>query len=116
MRSITTALITALLLVGTFACSSSSDDKASPKESVTVTATPSLSEEEIKRQCSLAVAEAAPGWEDWNVSPGDWQNDPRTPEVCLGLADEVNPPAGNRAYLDAFREGLEMADDPRADQ
>jgi hypothetical protein len=68
------------------------------------------------RQCSTAVSEAAPDWEDWNYSPGGWQDDPRTPEVCLGLADEVNPPRGNRAFREAFREGLELADAPRAQQ
>ncbi|WP_225636574.1 hypothetical protein [Streptomyces solaniscabiei] len=81
-------------------CSSSSDDEPSANAettatvtaTVTSTATPSLSQAEILRQRSIAVSEAAPDWEDWNYSPGGWQDDPRTPEVCLGLADEVNPP------------------------
>lgn len=62
------------------------------------------------------VAEAAPGWDDWNYNPGGWQDDPRTPEVCLGLADDEVPSRGNRAFMDALIAGLEMADDPRANQ
>lgn len=114
----TTILLTAacLALVG---CSSPDD----PMPSITVTATtsapaatPSLSQAETKRLCSVAVAEAAPGWEDWNYSPGEWQEDPRTPGVCQGLADDEIPSRGNRAFMEALFEGLEMADDPRADQ
>ncbi|MCZ4602939.1 hypothetical protein O3S80_03960 [Streptomyces sp. Lzd4kr] len=113
----TTTLLAAVCL--TLAGCSSGGEPA--KETVTVTATPtptasaSLSQAETARLCSVAVAEAAPGWEDWNYSPGGWQDDPRTPEVCLGLADEEWPPHGNRAFMDALVDGLEMADDPRAD-
>lgn len=82
----------------------------------TPTATPSLSQAETKHRCSIAVAEAAPGWEDWNYSPGEWQEDPRTPEVCLGLANEEWQPDGNRAFMDALIDGLDMADHPHADQ
>ncbi|MEU8852197.1 hypothetical protein AB0C70_39615 [Streptomyces sp. NPDC048564] len=71
---------------------------------------------EPEKKTVTVTATATPSWEDWNYSPGEWQDDPRTPEVCLGLADEVNPPAGNRAFTDALIDGLEMADDPRADQ
>jgi hypothetical protein len=119
MRTITAAAAAALALALTACGSSNGDDQAETAPSTataTPTATPSLSQDEIAAACSEAVAEAAPGWDDWNVSPGGWQDDPRTPEVCLGLADEENPPRGNRAYMDAFREGLEMADDPRAHQ
>ncbi|MFE9976051.1 hypothetical protein ACFYRD_36395 [Streptomyces hirsutus] len=125
MRRAVTALLaaTCLTLAG---CSSSSDDEPTAKvtstatatatPAVTPTATPSLSQAETMRLCSAAVAEAAPGWDDWNYSPGDWQNDPRTPEVCQSLADEENPPRGNRAFMEALIDGLEMADDPRARQ
>ncbi|MFE0808198.1 hypothetical protein ACFW34_12030 [Streptomyces sp. NPDC058848] len=115
----------AILAAACFAlagCSSSSDDKPTAKTTATVTATvtptatPALSQDEIARQCSDAISEAAPGWKDWNYSPGGWQDDPRTPEVCLSLADEANPPRGNRAFMDALIAGLEMADDPRARQ
>ncbi|MFF9811668.1 hypothetical protein ACF1G5_42485 [Streptomyces coeruleorubidus] len=119
MRRTSLALLTVVCLA-LAGCSSGGEPEEEKSVTVTATATPtatpSLSQAETKRRCSLAVAEAAPEWKDWSYSPGDWQNDPRTPEVCLGLADEVNPPAGNRAYGDAFRDGLEMADDPRADQ
>jgi uncharacterized lipoprotein len=121
MRRTATALLaaTCLALAG---CSSSSDNKPAAKATETVTATatptatPSLSQAETSRQCSVAVSEAAPQWEEWNYSPGEWQDDPRTPEVCQGLADEENPPSGNRAFMDALIAGLEMADDPRARQ
>lgn len=116
------ALAACLALAG---CSSSDDEpSATATETVTATATPavtpssapSLSQAETASQCTDAITEAAPSWEDWNYSPGGWQDDPRTPEVCQGLADEENPPAGNRAFMDALIAGLEMADDPRADQ
>jgi hypothetical protein len=120
MRTSTAAAVAVLTLTLT-ACGSSDDgdDKPEPATSTasaTPTTAPSLSQEEIAAACSEAVAEAAPGWDDWNVNPSSWQDDPRTPEVCLGLADERFPHRGNRAYMDAFREGLEMADDPRARQ
>lgn len=116
MRRTATTLL-ALLLTGTaVSCSSSGDDKpeAKPRATVTATATPSLSPAETKRQCTAAVAEAAPGWEDWNFSPGAWSDDPRTPKVCLGLVDEDDPTQGNRDYMEALLDGLKIADDPRA--
>lgn len=117
MRHTTTVV---LLAAGLALAGCSSSDKPDPAPTVTVTATPTpiappvLSEAEVKVRCSAAVAEAAPGWEDWNVDPGGWQSDPRTPQECLALADEENPPSGNRAFMDAFINGLEAADDPRA--
>ncbi|MGA5843518.1 hypothetical protein [Streptomyces pseudogriseolus] len=125
MRICTTTAVAGVVLALTLTACSSSDDGDDAKaetpatSSATTTApstAPSLSEDEIKSQCSEAVAEAAPAWEDWNFSPGAWQDDPRTPEVCHGLADEENPPRGNRAFMDALIAGLEMADDPRARQ
>lgn len=115
--TLTAALLTAVCLA-LAGCSSDGEPK---EKTATVTktpppATPSLSQAEAKRLCSVAVSEAAPEWEDWNYSPGEWQDDPRTPEVCLGLADEENPPRGNREFMDALLDGLEMADDPRARQ
>ncbi|MFE1205660.1 hypothetical protein ACFW5V_28650 [Streptomyces sp. NPDC058762] len=124
MRRTTTAalLAVAAACLAVAGCTNSSNDEPTAKATATVTTTApptptmSLSQEEIARQCSTAVAEAAPEWEDWNYSPGGWQDDPRTPEVCLGLADEEFPPRGNRAFMDALIDGLEMADDPRARQ
>lgn len=110
----TAALLACLLLAG---CSSGGELE---KPAVTVTATkaptvvPSLSHAETARLCSVAVSEAAPGWDDWNINLASWQDDPRTPEVCKGLADKEFPPRGNRAFQDAFIDGLELADDPRA--
>ncbi|MFD7794338.1 hypothetical protein [Streptomyces sp. NPDC059759] len=118
-RTATALLAAALLLAGAaVGCGSSSDDKPETKPTpvVTVTATPSLSQAETKRQCSVAVAEAAPDWEDWNFDPGKWADDPRTPKVCLGLKDEEFPPRGNREFMSALLDGLDMADDPRASQ
>ena len=118
-RTISILTAACLTLAG---CSSASDDKPPAKATETVTATatpaatPSLSADEIKQQCTDAVAEAAPGWDDWNFNTGAWQDDPRTPSECLPLADEKNPPRGNRAFMDALIDGLEMADDPRADR
>jgi len=121
--TVTRTAATLILALGLAACGSS-DDKPAAKPTVTATtpatptptATPSLSQAETSRQCSVAVSEAAPGWEDWNFSPGGWQDDPRTPAVCQGLADEEFPPRGNRAFMDALIQGLELADDPRARQ
>ncbi|NUV54589.1 hypothetical protein G6W51_17055 [Streptomyces coelicolor] len=122
----TTAGILAVLALTLTACSGSDDsdgDKAgAPAASTTASASeepntePTLSEDEIKQQCTDAVAEAAPGWDDWNYNPGSWQDDPRTPEECLPLADEQLPARGNRAFMDALIAGLELADDPRASQ
>ena len=120
----TTAGILAVLALTLAACGSSDDTsgdtKPTPATSSTASATPStepsLSADEIKQQCTDAVAEAAPGWDDWNFNTGAWQDDPRTPDECLPLADEKNPPRGNRAFMDALIDGLEMADDPRANQ
>ncbi|WP_329336118.1 hypothetical protein OG252_13175 [Streptomyces sp. NBC_01352] len=115
MRRTTILLATACLALA--GCSSGGEPE---KEPVTVTATPtptatpSLSQAETMRQCSVAVSEEAPGWEDWNYNPGEWQDDPRTPPACLGLVDEEIPSRGNRAFMEALIEGLEMADDPRA--
>jgi hypothetical protein len=124
MRRTTTVLLCAtatLALAGT-ACSSGSDGDdgkpaaKKPAATKTVAASPSLSRTETARQCSLAVSEEAPEWEDWSFSPGGWQDDPRTPDVCQGLADVENPPRGNREFMAALIDGLELADDPRADQ
>ncbi|WP_121701536.1 hypothetical protein [Streptomyces sp. E5N298] len=121
----TIILLTLAACLALAGCSSSYDEpSAKVTETVTATAAPaatpsldpSLSQAEIASQCTNAIAEAAPSWEDWNYSPGGWQDDPRTPTVCQGLADEDNPPAGNRAYMQALIVGLEMADDPRARQ
>jgi len=125
-RTITAVLLTATACLALAGCSSSSDDEPQAKTTETATAsatpttapttTPTLSQDEAIDQCSEAIAEAAPSWDDWNYSPGNWQNDPRTPEVCQALADETNPPRGNRAFMQALTAGLEMADDPRAHQ
>jgi len=121
-RTTTTAGILAVLALTLTACGSSDDasgdTKPTPATSSTATPStePSLSADEIKQQCTDAVAEAAPGWDDWNFNTGAWQDDPRTPSECLPLADEKNPPRGNRAFMDALIDGLEMADDPRANQ
>ena len=122
----TTAGVLAVLALTLTACGSSDDsgdDKAKPSASTssttasaTPTTTPTLSQAEISRQCSAAVAEAAPGWQDWNLDLAGWQDDPRTPDECQGLADEEFSPRGNRAFQDALINGLEMADDPRANQ
>lgn len=118
----TTTLLACLLLAGAaVGCSSSGGE---PEErTVTATAstaepaeTTALSHAETMRLCSVAVAEAAPEWEDWNFNPGGWQDDPRTPDVCQGLADKEVPSRGNRDFMAALIEGLEMADDPRARQ
>ncbi|MFC8515498.1 hypothetical protein [Streptomyces sp. NPDC057257] len=118
MRRRTTVLL-ACLLLAPVGCSSSGSDSAGAKPSAvtkTVTASPSLSRDETKTQCADAVAEAAPGWDDWNYSPGEWADDPRTPPVCLGLVDEADPTQGNRDFMGALLDGLDRADDPRASQ
>lgn len=110
---------TTILLACLLALTGCSSDDVAEKVAVTVTATPppatpSLSQAETARLCSVAVSEAAPGWETWNFDLGSWEGDPRTPEVCKGLADKEWPPRGNRAFQDALIDGLELADDPRA--
>lgn len=116
MRRTTTAVLAAAVVALT-GCSGGSDESAKPKTSTTTTvaATPSLSRAETKRLCTAAVAEAAPGWEDWNFSPGEWADDPRTPEECLPLKDDDDPAQGNRDFMGALIEGLDEADDPRAE-
>lgn len=111
----TTATLLAVAVLALAGCSSSDGGKPATV-TTTATATPTLSHAETTRLCSLAVAEAAPGWEDWNFDPGAWQDDPRTPAVCLGLVDEEDPTQGNRDFMGALLDGLELADDPRADQ
>lgn len=112
-----TVILLACLLPLT-ACSSGSDPApavtVTATKAATPTATPSLSRAETTRLCTDAVAEAAPGWDDWNFDPGAWQDDPRTPAVCLGLADKEVPSRGNRAFMGALLDGLKLADDPRA--
>ncbi|WP_341485496.1 hypothetical protein WJ438_40790 (plasmid) [Streptomyces sp. GD-15H] len=99
----TTAAAIAVLALTLTACGSSGSGggkpepaatTSSPTATATPTATPSLSQAEISRLCSVAVAEAAPGWEDWDFDLAIWQDDPRTPEVCQSLADEEFPPRG----------------------
>jgi hypothetical protein len=70
----------------------------------------------VKSRCEDAITQAAPGWDGWNFDPGAWPDDPRTPEVCLGLVDEDDPTQGNRDFLGALLDGVEKADDPRASQ
>jgi hypothetical protein len=119
MRHTTALLLTACLALA--GCSSAEEPEKKTAAGATATTatptpTPSLNQTEIKRLCSVAVSEAAPEWDDWNYDFGKWQDDPRTPEVCQGLADEEFPPRGNREFMAALLEGLELADDPRADQ
>ncbi|MFC9891538.1 hypothetical protein [Streptomyces pilosus] len=125
IRTTTTGVLAVLALALT-ACGSSDDASGDSKPEpapTSTTAAPSasapLSEDDLdllKTECSDAIAEAAPSWEEWSFSPGAWQDDPRTPDVCLALVDEEDPAAGNRAFMDALTDGLEIADDPRADQ
>jgi ABC-type glycerol-3-phosphate transport system substrate-binding protein len=120
MRNATATLLALLLAGAAVGCSSSGDSKADAKPLATITVTksaaPSLSRDEIMQQCTDAVAEAAPGWDDWNFDPGAWADDPRTPKVCLGLKDDADPTQGNRDYARALIDGLNAADDPRASQ
>ncbi|MFD4142467.1 hypothetical protein [Streptomyces sp. NPDC058572] len=105
----TAIITTALLIAGlTLGCSSNDKDDAKPEEAtpkapatVTATATQVLSEEEISQQCTDAVAEAAPGWDDWNLDIAGWKDDPKTPEVCKTL--------DNLAFHQAFIDGLNIA-------
>jgi hypothetical protein len=115
-RTTVAALLTASTLA--LAGCSASVPKAPTKTTVTATktATSSLSQAETARLCIVAVSKAAPRWEDWNFDLGSWQDDPRTPAACQPLADEKFPPRGNRKFQDALIAGLELADDPRADQ
>ncbi|MEV7140751.1 hypothetical protein [Streptomyces tauricus] len=116
MRNTTTAVLLIATLTLTGCAADSEPDKPAKTATATVTATPKLSRAETARLCSVAVSEAAPAWDDWNFSPGGWEDDPRTPDECQGLADEENPPRGNREFMAALIDGLEMADDPRAEQ
>ncbi|MFE7072698.1 hypothetical protein ACFU96_21710 [Streptomyces sp. NPDC057620] len=113
---VTLLLAATLALTGCGSSDNSSEPDKPAKATVTVTATPKLSREETKLQCTDAISEAAPGWEDWNYSPGEWADDPRTPDVCQGLVDEDDPTQGNRDFLQALLDGLDAADDPRAEQ
>ncbi|MGW1039344.1 hypothetical protein [Streptomyces sp. NPDC002547] len=110
MRTRTTVALAAALTTGLLltACSSNDNTDTKPKAStpepaatVTATATELLSKEEISQQCTDAVAEAAPEWNDWNLSPTGWQDDPRTPEACKTLDDLTF----NIAYI----KGLDVA-------
>lgn len=118
MRRTTTALLAAVLALA--GCSSSGSDESATSKTpsataaATVTASPSLSRGETMRLCSVAVSEAAPGWEDWNFPPGEWSDDPRTPKECQQLKDDEDPTRGNRDFMEALIDGLEIADDPRA--
>ena len=128
IRTTTAGVLAVLALTLTTACGGNDDGAdAKPAPSTTTAATAegtpsteaSLSEDDLdllKTRCSDAIAEAAPSWDDWNYDPGSWQDDPRTPEECLALADEEVPSRGNRAFMEALVDGLEIADDPRADQ
>ncbi|MGA5670044.1 hypothetical protein ACPCTG_31755 [Streptomyces pseudogriseolus] len=126
IRTTTAGAILAVLALTASCGSNDGDGDAKPAPATSATTadgTPSteasLSEDDLdllKTQCSDAIAEAAPSWDDWNYNPGTWQDDPRTPEECLPLADDEVPSRGNRAFMDALVDGLEIADDPRADQ
>lgn len=114
-RTTTTVLLAAVLALA--GCSSDAEpEKVTATVTATPTVSPSLSRAETTRLCTDAVAEAAPGWTDWNFNPGAWQDDPRTPAVCQGLADKDIPSRGNRDFMGALLAGLELADDPRAGQ
>lgn len=116
-----TVLLAASVCLALAGCSSGGEPEketvtvtASPTPAVTPSATPSLSQAAVESACTAAVAEAAPGWEDWNFDLDGWQDDPRTPAECLPLVDEEVPSRGNRAFYGALLDGLELADDPRA--
>ncbi|MFD5016921.1 hypothetical protein [Streptomyces chartreusis] len=105
-----TAIITAALLITglTAGCSSNDKDDAKPEAAppkapatVNATATQVLSEEQISQQCTDAVAEAAPGWDDWDLDIAGWKDDPKTPQVCKAL-DNVD-------FNLALFEGLNIA-------
>ncbi|WP_062644394.1 hypothetical protein [Streptomyces maremycinicus] len=108
-RTASTALAAALtagLLLGACSSSDSTDGEAKadtpkPAETVTATATKLLSEEEISQQCTDAVADAAPGWNDWNLDFAGYKDNPQVPEVCKGL--------DTLAFSDAYVEGLDVA-------
>lgn len=104
-RTTTAALLVAASLALT-GCSTDSSNQATPEPAatVTVTAPPEpepLTEGETVAQCTLAVSESAPGWDDWNINLGKWKDDPRTPAVCKTL--------DNLAYHGAYLDGLELA-------
>jgi hypothetical protein len=112
----TALLLTAgLLLTGCSSDSSTADAKPEPTKTETTTAAAPapepapLTKEETTEQCTNAVADAAPSWDDWNIDLAGWEDDPRTPEVCKPLVDEEFPPRGNRAFQDALIDGLELA-------
>ncbi|WP_416976698.1 hypothetical protein [Streptomyces sp. T028] len=104
-----TALATIAILAATLTgCGSSDNADAKPKAglsepavTITATATKLLSEEEVSQQCTDAVAEAAPEWDDWNLDLAGWQEDPKTPEVCKTL--------DNLTFNIAFLKGLDIA-------
>lgn len=98
--------VTAGLLLGACSGGDSTDDKAkadtpTPAATVTATATKLLSEEEISQQCTDAVADAAPGWDDWNLDFAGYKDNPQVPEACKGL--------DTLAFSDAYVEGLDIA-------
>ena len=110
MRARTTVALAAALTAGLLlaACSNhasaGANSKAStpkPAPTVTATATQVLSEEEISQQCTDAVAEAAPEWDDWNLDLEGWKDDPKTPEACKTL--------DNLAFNSAYIKGLDIA-------
>ena len=105
-RTVTAGLLLAgLLLTGCGTSSDSgTDNKPAPAPATVTAAAPEpapLTEEETIEQCTTAVAEAAPGWDDWNIDLAGWEDDPRTPRVCktLRAAD----------FLGALTDGLDTA-------
>jgi hypothetical protein len=88
-----TATVTAVLLAAALAgCSSGGD--AEPAKTVTTTASPKLSKEEVTRQCVDALTERA------MESEGEVPFDP-TPAPCA--------PLGDSEYLDAYMDGISEA-------